>query len=406
MKKVLYIFALAFASCLAFSGCSNTSDEEQPAKYIFLFIGDGMGHTQVSLTESYLSYKEGKFGGERLSFTEFPILGTCETHSVDYNVTCSSAAGTAIACGNKTNNNYIGVDADGKALESVASVLKKEGYKVGIMSNVQVNHATPGAFYAHQDDRNKYYEIGMELPESGFDFFAGSGLYKPRGHKGENREPLDSYIERNGYEVCYGMEEYRSQKDSTDKMVFIQASGRKEDTDFYVSDGREEEDISLDAMVTLALDFLGEDEPFFIMCEGGEIDWAAHENKTMETVHQILDFEKAVDVAIEFYNRHPEETLIIVTADHGTGGAALGQGPDWRPENFRWDLLEAQWNESQGKVSLSAEENKALNDRAQIGWTTHNHTGEPVPLYAKGKGAERFSGRMDNSDIKGKILGE
>ncbi|MBR2608389.1 MAG: alkaline phosphatase, partial [Bacteroidales bacterium] len=92
MKKVLYIFALAFASCLAFSGCSNTSDEDQPAKYIFLFIGDGMGHTQVSLTESYLSYKEGKFGGERLSFTEFPILGTCETHSVDYNVTCSSAA--------------------------------------------------------------------------------------------------------------------------------------------------------------------------------------------------------------------------------------------------------------------------------------------------------------------------
>ena len=202
------------------------------------------------------------------------------------------------------------------------------------------------------------------------------------------------------------MEEYSLQKDSTDKMVFVQASGRKEDTDFYVSNGKEEQDIDLDAMVRLALDFLGDEEPFFIMCEGGEIDWAAHENKTMDTVHQILDFEKAVNVALEFYDSHPEETLILVTADHGTGGAALGQGPDWRPENFRWDLLEAQWNESQGKVSLSTGDNQALNARAQIGWTTNNHTGEPVPVYAKGKGAEKFSGRIDNTDIKGKILGE
>lgn len=406
MKRSLYFLFLLMASCLSFNGCTESAEKNQKAKYIFLFIGDGMGYTQVSLTESYLSYKEGKLGGARLSFTGFPVLGTCETYSADYSVTCSSAAGTAIACGQKTNNNFIGVDTDGMPLESVAYVLKEEGYKVGIMSNVQINHATPGAFFAHQDDRNKYYEIGAEVPESGFDFFAGSGFHMPRGERGEDREPLDSYIERNGYEVCYGMEEYSRQKDSTDKMVFVQASGRKEDTDFYVSNGKEEQDIDLDAMVRLALDFLGDEEPFFIMCEGGEIDWAAHENKTMDTVHQILDFEKAVNVALEFYDSHPEETLILVTADHGTGGAALGQGPDWRPENFRWDLLEAQWNESQGKVSLPTGDNQALNARAQIGWTTNNHTGEPVPVYAKGKGAEKFSGRIDNTDIKGKILGE
>ena len=405
MKKALYLLTFAIVSALAFSGCSDSSDDDAKAKYIFLFIGDGMGHAQVALTESYVAYKDGKLGGARLSFSDFPVLGMSETNPVDYSVTCSAAGGTAIACGHKTNNNYLGVDAEGKPLESVAVALKREGYKVGIMSTVQINHATPAAFYGHQDDRNKYYEIGMDLPESGFEFFAGSGFYKPKGENGD-KEPIDMFLERNGYEVCYGMEEFEAQKDSTDRIIFIQASGRSNETDFYVSNGREEKDISLDAMVNMALDFLGEEEPFFMMCEGGEIDWAAHENKTMETVRQILDFEKAVNVAIEFYNRHPEETLILVTADHGTGGAALGQGPHWIPENFRWDLLEAQWNESQGRKSLSAEDNKALNDRSQIGWTTHNHTGEPVPVYAKGKGAEKFSGRMKNSDIKSKILGE
>jgi alkaline phosphatase len=159
-------------------------------------------------------------------------------------------------------------------------------------------------------------------------------------------------------------------------------------------------------MLTLALEYLGEEDPFFIMCEGGEIDWAAHENKTMAMVHEVLDLDRAVQVAVEFYEKHPDETLIVVTADHETGGAVLGQGPKWIPENFRWDLLEQQWIESNGQSVLSKEENKALNDRCQIGWTTANHSGSPVPIYAIGKGAERFCGRMDNTDIRGKILGE
>ena len=383
----------------------NLPKNSRKAKYIFLFIGDGMGHGHVALAESYLSYKEGKLGGEQLSFSEFPVYGTCTTHSMDYSVTCSAAAGTAIACGQKTNNNYIGVDVNGQPLKSVAFDLKEEGYNIGIMSNVQVNHATPGAFYSHQDSRNKYYEIGTELAASGFDFFAGSGFYKPRGNKGEDKEPLDEYIEKAGYEVCYGLEEYNEEKDSADKIVFIQESGRSEDTDFYESNGREAEDISLAEMVELSLEFMGDEKPFFIMCEGGEIDWAGHDNQTMSAVQEILGLEEAVNVAIDFYNRHPDETLIIVTADHATGGVTLGQGREWIPENFRWDMIEAKWEETDGG-QLPFEENKALNDRSQIGWTTSNHTGEPVPVFAKGKGAERFMGRMDNSDIKGKILGK
>lgn len=380
-------------------------EDESKAKYIFLFIGDGMGHGQVSLAESYLSYKEGKLGGERLSFTEFPVYGTCETYSMDYSVTCSSAAGTAIACGQKTNNNYIGVDVECQPLRSVAAELKDEGYKVGIMSNVQINHATPGAFYSHQDDRNKYYGIGAEIASSGFDFFAGSGLRNMKGDNGEEREPLDKIIEKGGYQVCYGVQEFNDRKEGADKIVFMQDSAKEKEPDFYTTGGVDEYDISLDRMVSLALDFLGDEEPFFLMCEGGEIDWAAHENQTMATVNEILNFEKAVDVAIDFYNRHPEETLIIVTADHETGGVTLGQGFEWIPENFRWDLIEQKWEDVKGEP-IPFMENKALNDRSQIGWTTSNHTGAPVPLYAKGKGAEKFMGRMDNSDIKGKILGK
>ena len=397
---------LVIVTLFSLTGCQNCKQEENKAKYIFLMIGDGMGHAQIALAESYLSFKADKLGGEQLSFTKFPIYGTCTTHSMDYNVTCSSASGTAIACGQKTYNNFIGVDINEQPLESIATLLKKEGYKIGITSSVQVNHATPGSFYAHQNNRNNYYEISSEIASSGFDFFGGSGFYMPRGNDGEKKEHIEEYIKRAGYEVCYGMTEYNAAKDSVDHIIFIQDSGRKEDTDFYVSNGREESDITLGKMLTLAVEFLGDEEPFFIMCEGGEIDWAAHENKSMEVVRQILDFETAVNVAIDFYNKHPEETLIIVTADHETGGAVLGQGRKWIPENFRWDLLEAQWEETQGESTLSYEENKALNDRAQIGWTTSNHTGAPVPVFAIGKGAERFQGRMDNSDIKGKILGE
>lgn len=402
MKTIFKLITAVIASMMCLTSCQNNDTK---AKYIFLLIGDGMGHAQIALTESYLSYKADKLGGEQVSFTKFPIYGTCTTHAMDYSVTCSAASGTAISCGQKTNNNYLGVDVEGKPLRSIAKELKDEGYKIAITTNVQVNHATPGAFYAHQNDRNNYYEISSEIPGSGFDFFAGSGFYEPYGKDGENKEHIATVLEKEGYQVCYGLSEYNEAKSTTDNIVFIQESGRNE-TDFYVSNGKNEKDISLAEIVGLALDFLGDEEPFFVMCEGGEIDWAAHENKTMETVRQILDFEKAVDVALEFYEKHPDETLIIVTADHETGGAVLGQGFEWIPENFRWDLIEKQWTETQGKTTLSFEENKALNDRAQIGWTTNNHTGAPVPVFAKGKGSERFQGRMDNSDIKGKILGE
>ena len=378
--------------------------KDDKAKYIFLFIGDGMGMGQVSLTESYLSYKAGKLGGEQLSFTKFPYLALCNTYSANRNITCSAAAGTAIACGEKTNNEYIGVDPDGKPLESIAYVLHDQGYNVGIMTTVPVNHATPAAFYGHNSSRYGYYEISQEIVSSGFEFFGGSGFYNYKGSSND-KPAVDIYIEENGYDVCYGTKEF-STRDRSKDIVFIQESGRETNPENYVSDGAEDGDVELYEMLQMGLEVLGDENPFFIMCEGGNIDWAAHDNKTMTTVMEVVAFDKAIRAAIQFYNEHPDETLIIVTADHETGGVSIGEGKDWRPEIIDWPMLEQHWFESGEKNVLSYEENREMNKKALIGWTSSHHTAARVPAFAIGKGAEKFHGIIENTDIKGKILGE
>lgn len=320
-------------------------------------------------------------------------------------MTCSAAAGTAIASGHKTNNSRLGTDPDGKPLKSIASYLHEEGYNVGIMTTVPINHATPGAFYANVNDRNEYYTISRQLTESGFEFFGGSGFYQYKGENGD-LAPADEMIEQLGYPVCYGLEEFERTKQITDHIVFCQESTRGQDPEYYVSDGAEARDIRLAEMLDLCLDFIGEEEPFFIMCEGGNIDWSCHSNKTMSMIYDVLEFEEAVKKAVEFYKRYPEETLIVVTADHETGGLSLGEGEEWRPEIIDWNLLETTWIQDGCKNVMSEKENKELNRKGFIGWSSYHHTGAPVPVYSIGKGAEKFNGHIDNTDIKGKILGE
>lgn len=397
------LICLLLAAMTAMTGCTE-QPQETKAKYIFLFIGDGMGNSHVAATESYLSYKAGKLGGEQLCFTQFPYLGLATTYSANASITCSSAAGTAIACGAKTNNGMMGQDPEGNRLQSMAYELKEDGYKIGIMSSVPINHATPGSFYAHNPKRSAHYEISSEIPASGFEFLGGAGFLDFRGKDGKS-EDIDIVLEKNGYEVCYGPTEFIETAGDCDKIIFCQASTRKADAQNYVSDGIEEEDIPLGEMVELALNFLGDEEPFFIMCEGGAIDWAAHSNLTMSTIEETLDFNKAVEVAYRFYLAHPDETLIVVTADHETGGIALGANGggsviDWA------SLEKAREEEKASGVELDKKQNSELNSKCSIGWTTGGHTGAPVPTYAIGKGAEKFCGRFDNTDIKGKILCE
>ena len=332
---------------MTFNSVSFTSDakkKDEKAKYIFLFIGDGMGANHVATAESYLSYLQGKLGGVTLTMSQFPYYGTANSYSADKNITDSSAAGTAISCGVKTYNGGLGVDAEGNPVKSMTYDLKEDGYKIGVMSTVPINHATPGAFYASSNSRNDYYDISTQIVKSDFDFFAGSGFIDFRGKKGEDKEAIDVYLEKNGYEVCYGIEEFKKDSQGKDKVVFCQESNRAESAGNYVSSGDIPADATLAEMLQLGIDYLTDEEPFFIMCEGGDIDWTAHANKTMPMVMDVLELDEAVAVAYEFYKKHPKETLIIVTADHETGGLSLGAGP----EIIGWETLIEQW-EKDGK---------------------------------------------------------
>jgi alkaline phosphatase len=400
MKKIFALITAVATGIAAFTSCSN-EQEETKAKYVFLFIGDGMGATHVAAAESYLSYKAGRLGGEQLLMTTFPYYGTATSHSADYNITCSSAAATAIACGEKANNGTVGINKDREEVESVAYCLQEDGYNIGIISSVPINHATPAGFYAHEESRSNYYSISSQIPATGFEFFASAGFLDYKDKKGD-KEPIDQAIEKQGYAVCYGLEEFQNKAAGKDRVIFCQESNRQEDAENYVSDAKTIEDISLAKMVELGIESLGDQEPFFIMCEGGTIDWASHDNRTMSMITDVIDFDAAVKVAYDFYLQHPDETLIIVTADHETGGITLGCGDS----AIDWEKLESQWIESGKKNTLDYEGNRALNTEANIGWTTLSHTGGAVPVFAVGKGAEKFMGRIDNTDIKGKILGE
>ncbi len=406
-KTLLYVSAAIVA--LAAVGAIFKDDatakarkKEKPAKYIFVMIGDGMGATQVAAAESYLSYKAGKLGGEQVTFTRFPVLGLCTTFSANSNITDSAASGTAIATGNKTNNHFLGVAPDGTPLKSMAYAMHEKGYNVGIMSSVPVNHATPGAFYAHRKDRNDYYEISLEIPESNFEFFAGSGILDFNGKKG-NLEDIDKVLESKGYDVCYGLGEL-AESDDESGVVVIPASQKKEAALNYEIEHDEDpaEEDRLGEVLEAAIDYLGDDEPFFIMCEGGEIDWAAHDNNITEMIDAISRFDEAVAVAYEFYLEHPDETLIVVTADHETGGITIGSDKGYMVD---WNGIE---NDSlpADKDMNEKERNRAFSVAHNIGWTTFDHTGAPVPVYAIGKGAEKFAGRIDNTDIYGKVVCE
>ncbi len=401
-KRILLVISavIVIAAAVAAIICPKAKGkaEAQPAKYIFLMIGDGMGATQVAAAESYFSSLEGKFGGEQVTFTQFPVLGLCTTYSANRNITDSAASGTAIATGNKTDNGMIGIAPDGTPLQSMAYTLKEKGYRIGIMSSVPVNHATPASFYAHSSDRGNYYDISLEIPESGFDFFAGNGILDFNGEDG-NLEDIDAVLEREGYDVCYGLDELAATEDRCG-IVALPASQKKEEAQNYEIDDEAAEDETLAEYLEAAIEYLGEEKPFFIMCEGGEIDWAAHDNNTMEMIEAISRFDDAVRVAYEFYLNHKDETLIVVTADHETGGITIGAD---KSSKIDW---EGMVEDTEKAVDPDREDFREISRQNNIGWTTFGHCGAPVPVYAIGKGAEKFAGRIDNTDIYGKVVCE
>lgn len=365
-------------------------------KFVFLFIGDGMGLNQVSMAEAYLSTQKGEIANESLSFTKFPVLGTATTYSANSFITCSSASGTALSTGHKTNNGVLGMDPQYNSLKSITYKIHEAGIPVGIVSSVSLDHATPAAFYASSPSRKNYYDIALQLPQSKFEFFGGGSFLEPTGPN-KNQKDIYQILKENDYAIARGLKEYNEKKKNS-KIILLQKEGKETDLPYAID--REKTDLALAHVVAAAIDHLYGTKGFFIMAEGGKIDWAGHSNDGKTNILEVLDFDAAIQVAYNIYKRYPNETLIIVTADHETGGMMLGYEKGY---TLNLEQLDSQ-KKSMALDKENREEYARLNREANIGWTTTGHTGIAVPVYSIGAGSRQFSGRMDNTDIPKKIL--
>jgi len=492
---------------LVFSVAAASAD--QP-KYVFFFLGDGMANAQIQATEAYLTTINGGSAqvaedllrrDNRLNMTRMDVQGMQTTFDSFALMTDSASSATAFAGGIKTKSAVIGMDHTlTRSFKSVAQLAQEQGKKVGVISSVPLNHATPAAYYASVSNRGLYNNIATQMVESGYEFFGGGGILSPAGpaRDGDTNNDILTMLSKSGYEVRNDRDAILNlKKDPRDLVVainpFLQDGGAMP----YAID-KPAENLSLAEMTEVAIAVLSaQDKPgrgpkrfehfrknrnngFFLMVEGGKIDWACHANDAMAVIGDMLDFDDAVGVALEFYRRHPRETLIIVTGDHETGGMTIGHattaykayyerllgqkhsfvhfgqnqwkahketvsdGYNWEAQNnlagnaemiglmdelfgLKWEelteyqqeRLEDAYDKSIIGVNKNSDSKNAvlygyyepiivtithvLNERASIGWTSYAHTGVPVPLYAQGRGAERFAGFYDNTDIAKKI---
>lgn len=440
------------------------------ARYIFYLIGDGMGSNEVLAAEMYLAELEGRIGRTPLCMSQFPVTGFATTFSQSNGITDSSAAGTCLASGKKTQNGHLGTTPEDEPIESIAERLHNEGWAVGITTSVAIDHATPGAFYAHVHNRDEYYTIGTQLSKSNYEFFGGAGFHKPTNKSEWNAPNLYDLCEENGYKIAHGYKEAKEMVDDVSKMILVQEQDgvdrekKSESIPFAID--RKEGDLTLSQIARTAVRFLEKHDRFFLMIEGGKIDYAGHSEDGATNVCEVLDFDRAVRVAFDFYSKHPDETLIVVTADHETGGMALGNSDYTLNLQLLQNQHMSQWNLSQEvrklydnyekklkweqvkellikslsfyeKVEISAEEDamlqrvykkmlkgksknfktlyadinemaavsvRLLNKKSKLGWTTYSHSAAAVPVFAIGKGAEQFGGWHDNSELAPMIL--
>ena len=378
MKKILSLLlaltmlAAALAGCSAAAANEGSNSTAAPAaaaasttgtavtapKYVFLFIGDGMSYPQIQSTADYLGAltdedywqaqpslddNQGAIldGPSYLNFMNFEAAGSAVTYDSNSFAPDSASTATSIATGYKTYSGSINVDETGTVkYETIAEKLhEQKGYSVGVITSVNLNHATPAAFYAHQASRSSYYEIGLEMIASDFEYFAGGGLLSPTGSEGD-QEDLYALAAEAGYTVTRTQADAEKVSADTEKAILIDEHLADSDAMAYEID-RTEDMWSLADYVSKGIEVLSDDEDgFFMMCEGGKIDWACHANDAGSTIHDTQALADAVQVAIDFAAEHPEETLILVTGDHETGGLTIGfAGTDY---DTYLDLLESQ----------------------------------------------------------------
>ena len=309
-----FIRSITFICIVAFTSLTVLAAEIQPIKYVFLFIGDGMSVAQQQLGEAFLQKTEQR----GLKINAMPYQTITTTYGADAFVTESAAAATAIASGSKTTSGGVGLDAEGKRVETISELAKKNGRKVGIISSVTINHATPAGFYAHNRNRNNYYEIGLDMIASGFDYFGGGGVAQNNDRNAAKyKGDIYALAQEAGYTVARTAADIRALRPGTDNAEKVMAFPHTREIPYAIDS--KQEDIRLPEFTKQAIELLDNPDGFFIMVEGGAIDWACHANDGAAVLWDIIEFDNAVKTAFDFAAKRPGEVLIVVTGDHETG---------------------------------------------------------------------------------------
>jgi len=351
-KKVTGIEAYKGGTFYPVQQYSQVKSKKNP-KNIILFIGDGMGLAQV--------YASMTANGGSLFLQNFIHCGFAKTYSASDYITDSAAGGTALACGIKTYNGAIGVDTAQQPVPNIREMAGKKGLKTGIVSTSAINHATPASFLAHQYSRGNYEEIAADIAASDVDVFIGGGTkFFEKRKDGRN---LSKELQNKGFQVLYNIGDI--QRVTTGKLAGLTA----EEHNVPMPERGE----MLVPATETAIRLLSRGKKgFFLMVEGSEIDFLAHSNMTPGVIREALDMDRAVGAALAFAARD-KETLIIVTADHETGGMTINGG-----------------NNATGDVTAK--------------FTSLEHTGICVPVFAFGPGADQFGGFMENTEIAVKMM--
>jgi alkaline phosphatase len=306
------------------------------AKYVFLFIGDAMASVQVLAAEAYLANKiaHDDVGGspkaQLLEMSKLPVQGMASTFPWNSLITDSAPAATALATGMKTADGVIAMDpTKTQDYTTIAEAAKATGAKVCVVSSVSIDHATPAAFYAHEPSRNNYHYIGHDLVASGFDYFGGGGFLDPDGTRSgvTSRGNVVQAAIAAGYAVADDRAEFDAMARGK-RAIAVNPVLDGSKALYYEIDRVKANDasshISLAEFTRKGIELLKNPRGFFMMVEGGKIDWSCHANDARTSIDDTIAFDDAVKVAIDFMRRHPGETLIVVTGDHETGGLTMG----------------------------------------------------------------------------------
>jgi len=350
LKKFLLFPAL----CLLLAGCTQVADKKPVVRNVILMIGDGMG-----LYHPYAAYTVNH--GNLALYERTQAVGLSKTSAANNYTTDSAAGGTAIACGVKTNNGTLGQLPDGTRVKSMLEYAADNGLSTGVVVSCELTHATPAAFVAHVSGRSENENIALDFAHSKINVAIGGGrkFFEQR----EDGKNLTDSMKTKGFAVAYTLDEVKAVQQGNLLGLLAEVSPER-----YPARGE-----MLTDGVTTALQLLNQNKKgFFLMVEGSQIDWAAHANNQEETVGEMLDFDRAIKIAFDFAERDGQ-TLVIVMADHETGGLTVKSG------DFASGALET-------------------------AFSVTGHTGVPIPVYAFGPGATKFTGIYENTEILPKVL--